>query len=356
MNASSFAHPVTKDWPVRGNKTHAKTLRLADRQRQERKGAIVGQVGISNTEASNADACEYAWGFGFHPEMGYQLRDMGIARTEGINGHAALEIHYNGLKDGRDYDECAQDALDYIQDLRVKELMAGDFADPQAIESLNYLYMILQKYFDLYRSDVDDYEFLGIESFYAQEQPEEVDFYLPSRLDMVVYHKRGEFKGETSPFDHKFTYDFWHKPKFVLNSQFPLYILALRNTRFEGKKPPVVKRVVVNEIRRRRLKEPTTKDLFRRTPWDYTSKRLEMVFANHMKKAVRLAHLKRLPWPEALEEMKASLGSMACQYCDFKDLCDITFEDKDPSNVIQATLKKNEYGYPALEDLQSERS
>lgn len=314
------------------------------------------QVGISNTEASSADKCELAWGFGFHPDMGYQLRDMGIARTEGINGHAALEIHYNGLKNGRDYDECAQDALDYIQDLRVKELMAGDFADAKAMESLNYLYAILQKYFDHYRSDVDDYEFLGIEDFFALEQRNEVDFYLPTRLDLIVYHKRGEFKGETSPFDHKFTYDFWHAPKFNLNAQMPLYILALRNARFTGKPKPVVKRVVVNEIRRRRLKEPALKDLFRRTAKDYTSKRLELVFENHMKKAVRLAHLKRLPWPEAREEIKASLGSMSCEFCDFKDLCDISFEDKDPSNVIQATLKKNEYGYPPLEEIQSERS
>lgn len=313
------------------------------------------QVGISNTEATNADACELAWGFGFHPDMNYQLRDMGIARREGITGHEALEIHYAGLKMGRDYDECAQEALNHIQNLRIKELMADDFADAETLESLNYLYNILQKYFDHHRSDVDDYEFLGVESFYAQEQPEEVDFYLPSRLDLVVYHKRGEFKGETSPFDHKFTYDFWHKPKFVLNSQFPLYILALRATRFEGKRPPVVKRVVVSEIRRRRLKEPTTDDLFRRTNWSYTSTRLRTVFENHMKKAVKLAYFKRLPWDEFREESKASLGSMACQYCDFKDLCDITFEEGDPSNVIQATLKKNEYGYPPLEELQSER-
>lgn len=314
------------------------------------------QVGVSNTEASNADACELAWGFGFHPDMYYQLRDMGIARREGLTGHAALELHYNGLKEGRDYDDCAQAALDFLQDLRVKELMAGDFVDVEMLESLNYLYDILQKYFDHYRSEVDDYEFLGIEDFFSLEQPEEVDFYLPTRLDMVVYHKRGEFKGETSPFDHKFTYDFWHRPKFVLNSQFPLYILALRSAKFAGKRPPVVKRVIVNEIRRRRLKSPTTDDLFRRTPWTYTSHRLDSVFKNHMKKAVILAHYKRLPWEEFLEESKASLGSMACQYCDFKDICDITFEGKDPSNVIEATLKKNEYGYPALEEIRRERA
>jgi hypothetical protein len=314
------------------------------------------QVGVSNTEASNADACELAWGFGFHPEMGYQLRTMGIARREGITGHSALEILYSGLKNGRDYDDCAQDALNFLQAERVKELMAGEFVDVEMLESLNFLYATLEKYFEHYRSDADDYEFLGIEDFFSLEPEEETDFYLPTRLDVVVYHKRGEFKGETSPFDHKFTYDFWHRPKFVLNSQFPLYILALRNARFAGKRTPVVKRVVVNEIRRRRLKAPTASDLFKRTNFDYTSKRLQNVFNNHMKKAVILAHYKRLPWEEFTEESKASLGSMACGYCDFKEICDITFEGKDPSNVIEATLKKNEYGYPPLEQLRNERT
>lgn len=313
------------------------------------------QVGISNTEASNADACELAWGFGFHPDMGYQLRDMGIARKRGIIGHEALEIHYAGLKIGRDYDESAQEALNHIQNLRVKELMAGDFVDVEMLSVLNFLYDVLQKYFEYYRSDVDEYEFLGVEDFFSLEPQEETDFYLPTRLDVCVYHKRGEFKGETSPFDHKFTYDFWNRPKFILNSQFPLYILALRSAKFAGKKPPVVKRVVVNEIRTRSLKSATTTDLFKRTSWSYTSRRLQNVFNNHMKKAVHLAHYKRLPWEEFLEESKASLGSMACQYCDFKDLCDITFEGNDPSNVIEATLKKNEYGYPPLEEIQSER-
>lgn len=318
------------------------------------------QVGISNTEASNADACQLAWGIGFHPEMGYQLREMGQARSRGIILHSALEIFYQGLKEERAYDECAQDALSYVQQLGVKELMAGDFADAKMMEIINYVYAILTRYFKHYESDIEDWEILEVESFYAQEQEQEEDFYLPSRLDLVIYHKRGEFAGETSPVDHKTTYDFWHKPKFVLNSQFPLYILALRAARFKDKPKPVVKRVIVNELRTRygaeQIPDKKPEDLFRRTPWSYSSKRLQTVFENHMKKAVKLAYFKRLPWEEFREQSTAALGSMACQYCDFKDLCDITFEGGDPSNVIEATLKKNEYGYPPLEEIRRERS
>lgn len=318
---------------------------------------MTSQVGVSNTEAQNAYACELAWGFGFHPEMNFQLRDMGIARRRGIIGHKALEIFYEGIKEERDYDECAQEALDHIQSLRVKELLAEDFADNETVGMLNFLHDILEKYFLYYQSDIENWEILGIESFYAQEQPEEVDFYLPSRLDLVVYQKNGQFKGETSPVDHKFVANFFTKAKLNLNSQFPLYILAIRAARFHGKPDPVVRRVIVNQLRTywSKVEDKEPEALFKRDFQPYSSIRLQKVFENHMKAAVKLAHYKRLPWYQFLEEAKASLGSMACGYCDFKDICDITFEDKDPSNVIAATLKKNEYGYPPLEEIRRER-
>lgn len=314
------------------------------------------QIGVSNTEVQQAYSCELAWSFGFHPEMNYQLINMGKARTRGIIGHSALEIFYKGIKDGRDYDKCAREALDYIQKLRVEELKAGDFADSERLEILNYLYSILDRYFDFYQEDVENWEILDVEAFFATEQSGEVDFYLPSRLDLVIYQKTGKFAGETSPVDHKFAYDFWNRPKQVLNSQLPLYILALRSARYAGKPKPVVRRAIVNQIRTRELASPTTWDLFKREFIPYSTQKIQAVFENHMKSAVRLAYLKRIPYEEALTEIRAALGSMSCGYCDFKDLCDITFEGKDPSDVIAATLKPNEYGYPPLEEIRRERN
>lgn len=314
------------------------------------------QVGVSNTEVQQAYSCELAWSFGFHPEMGYQLKNMGIARTRGILGHSALEIFYNHIKEEAEYDFAAQEALNFIQAERVKEIKAGDFMDPDRMALLNYLYEILTKYFEYYEEDVENWEILEVEGFHAMEQEGESDFYLPSRLDLVIYQKAGKFAGETSPVDHKFTYDFWNRPKSILNSQLPLYILALRAARYANKPAPVVRRAIVNQIRTRDLKAPQSWDLFKREFIPYSKTKIENVFANHMKSAVRLAYFKRIPYEEALTEIRAALGSQACQYCDFKDLCDITFEGGDPSDVIAATLKKNEYGYPALEEIRRERA
>jgi hypothetical protein len=314
------------------------------------------QVGVSNTEVQQANACEGAWSFGFHPEMNYQVRNMGVARTRGILGHSALEIFYKGLKDERDYDDCATDALAFIQAERVKELAAGDYVDVIRLELLNYLYEVLTKYFEHYQDDVENWEILDVEAFFATEQTGEVDFYLPSRLDLVIYQRSGKFAGETSPVDHKFPYDFWKRSKFLINSQLPLYILALRAARYAGKPKPVVRRAIVNQIRTRPLKNPQPYDLFNRVFEPYSTVKIQNVFQNHMKSAVRLAYMKRMPYEEALEEIKFAFGSMACDYCDFKDLCDITFEGNDPSDVIAATLKPNEYGYPPLEVIRRERN
>lgn len=313
------------------------------------------QVGISNSEVHNA-LCELAWGFGHHPEMNLQKRDQGVARTRGILGHKALEIFYGGIKEERDYDECAQEALDNIHQQRVKEIMAGDFADDDRLEMLNWLHAVLTRYFEYHENDAKHWEILDVESFHAQEQPGEIDFYLPSRLDLVIYQKSGKFKGETSPVDHKFTYDFWQPYKTILNSQFPLYILALRASRWAGKPDPVVRRVIVNQIRTRPLKDPSDLDLFRRSFQPYSTVKLQRVFENHMKTAVKLAYYKRLPWDEFREIVSAALGSQACQYCDFKDLCDATFEDNDPKNVIEALYERNDYGYPPLEVIRRERA
>jgi hypothetical protein len=318
---------------------------------------MTNQVGISNTEAMGAYACELAWGFAFHPEMHYTKSGGSDARMRGIIGHTALETYYKGLRDGEDPDFAASEAMKEIQKLREEEILAGDFCDPKRLNMLNWLHDVLEKYFLHYEDDAKYWEILEVEAFHAQEFEGEHDFYLPSRLDVTIYQKAGKFKGETSPLDHKFSAGFWPDYKLNLNSQFPLYILALRAARFAGKPKPVVRRVIVNQINTKiqNLNNATPFTLFRRSFKDYTTPRLESVFNNHMKTAVKLAYYKRLSWEEFVAEARAALGSMACQYCDFKDLCDITFVGKDPSDVIAATLKKNDYGYPPLEEIRRER-
>lgn len=324
--------------------------------KKKRVSAQVSQLGVSNTEVQAGYNCEGQWSFGFHPELHYQLKDMGPARTRGIIGHSALEMFYLDLKGGKPHDESAQKALSYIQDLRLAELRLDEWANPERLKLLNYLYDILEHYFVHYEDDMKFWRILDVESFHAMEHQGETDFYLPIRLDLVIYQEKGPFAGEISPLDHKFTYDFWKRTKWVQNSQLPLQIRALRRTKYAGIRETVVRRAIVNQLRTRELTDPKPHELFKRIFPVYEEVAIENIFKNHMKSAVRLAYFKRNSLDDIQDELRFALGSSACQYCDFKDICDAGFEERDPSMVIQALLKPNEYGYPPLEEIRRERS
>lgn len=313
------------------------------------------QIGVSNTEVQQAYSCELAWLYGYHPELNLQPNSMGPARTRGIEGHKALEVFYKNLRETEDFDKSAQEALNHIQGCRVEILSHGDFADLRMLEIYNYLFDILGKYFEYYQDDVENWEILEVEGFHAMEWENEHDFYLPSRIDMVIYQKSGKFKGETSPLDNKFVQDFWDFNKLRMNSQMPLYQRALRIARFAGKPDPIVKRSIVNQIRTRPMKNPGMMDLFKRNFFEYSNDRVERVFENHMRSAVKLAYLKRIPLDEAREQVRAALGSQACAFCDFKDLCDTEFDGGDIRKTIAAEFRKSEYGYPPLEAMRNER-
>lgn len=310
------------------------------------------QYGVSNSEVSSFSTCELAWFFGHHPDANLRPKSQGPALTRGIIGHSALEVFYQGLKDERDFSDAASDSLAVVQEERIKATMASDF---DKVRILNQLYRLLEGYFEYYEDDSKHWEILGVESFYKLEWPESASVYLPMRLDVVIYQKGGKFKGEISPLDHKFTNDFWHDWKFRLNSQFPLYIKALRSTTFKGKLPPIVKRVVVNMIRTREVKEPQPHDTYKRVFYPYDSHQIEMVYENHLKIARRISILKRMPGTEVIEKVAATWGSPNCQFCQFKSLCAIRLEGGEIENTIQADYEPSTYGYPSLEELDSER-
>lgn len=310
------------------------------------------QFGVSNSEVTSFSTCELAWFFGSHPDANLRPKSQGPALTRGIIGHSALEAFYQNLMESNDFESSAQEALNVVQAERVKAVMASDF---DKVKILNQLYKLLEGYFAFYGNDAVHWEILGVESFYKLEWQESTSVYLPMRLDAVIYQKSGKYKGEISPVDHKFTNDFWHDWKFRLNSQFPLYIKALRSTRFRGKLPPIVKRAIVNMIRTREVKEPYPHDTYLRVYQPYNNNQIQMVYENHLKIARRISILKRMPGFEVIDQVAATWGSPNCQFCQFKSLCAIRLEGGEIENAIQADYEPSTYGYPSLEELDSER-
>lgn len=320
-------------------------------ERESRRSELT-QLGVSNSEAVAAAGCERAWLWGYHPETHLAPNSFGPARTRGITGHKILEDFYRLIQNDMDYDTAVTVAMSSLLTARIQ---AHKMMDVDKLEMLNELRVIMERYFEHYRSDIENWEILDIEGLHLLMWDEEDRIYLPMRLDMVVYHKDGPFKGEVSPVDHKFTNDFWKQYKLRLNSQIPLYILALRESRWKGKNPPVVRRGIINQIRTRKLKEPTAQDLFKREYVEPPQHAIDLVFENHLKGAIRISQLKRLSLRGAFQQTRANWGSPNCQFCDFKSLCAIQLEGGNVQSTIDAEFHENEYGYPSLQELKRER-
>lgn len=310
------------------------------------------QIGVSNSEAYSALKCWRAWWYGHHPDVKLAPNSFGIARTRGLAGHKALELFYLALKEEAKYDDAAQLGLDHLQSEAELAMM---LMDSDKLEMLVYLKKIMNLYFEHYKSDVENWEILDVESFHLMEWENEHSVYLPMRLDLVIYQRAGKFKGETSPVDHKFINDFWNIWKFRLNSQLPLYIRTLRASRFAGKNDPVVKRSIVNMVRTRKMADPYPSELFRRAFIDADPTVIENVFKNHLKTALEVARLKAMPAREAFQETSASWGGQDCSFCDFKSLCATQLEGGNIDSTVAAEFQRNEYGYPTMEELKNER-
>lgn len=313
-------------------------------------GSPSPQVGISNSEATSS--CQRAWLYGYHPAAKLAPKSFGVARTRGLVGHKVLEIFYMGIKDGIPYDDAVHIAMEYFASERNTAFME---MDNDKLEMLNYLKVLLEMYFEHYRSDIENWEILDVEGFHRLVWDGEKRVYLPMKLDLVIYQRAGKFAGEISPVDHKFTNDFWNQWKLRLNSQMPLYIRALRSSSFPGKNAPVVKRSIVNQIRTRSLKDPYPAEVFRRNFIEAEAEPMKKVFENHLKKALRQARWKGMPFSEVYAETEAEWGSANCQFCDFKSLCAIDLEGGNLETTVAAEFEKSTYGYPPLEELENER-
>lgn len=310
------------------------------------------QIGVSNSEAGSASTCMRQWWYAHHPATHLAPKSLGPALTRGLLGHKALELFYLDIKAEVDYDTAAQHALDFVFEESRKAML---MADDAKLNILVRLKKILENYFEHYKSDIEHWEILDVEAFHLLEWEGENRVYLPMRIDLVIYQRGGKFKGETSPVDHKFVNDFWNNWKARLNSQLPLYIRALRTTRYKGKPAPVVRRSIVNQLRTREIANPYPHDLFKRMFIEADDNVMETVFENHLKVARKVAELKVMDPADAFQKTTAVWGSANCQFCNFKSVCATQLEGGNVDSTIDAEYQQSDYGYPTMQELKNER-
>lgn len=306
------------------------------------------RLGISNSEVNEWNNCQTAWLYKYHPESLLAKKSFGPARTRGIIAHSSLETFYAEIKDGTDYSLAVEIAMDVI---RREQNKASEMSDGDKLEMLRRLYSVMGKYYVHYKEDVKNWEIISTENFHAMEAEPEDDFYLPMRLDMVIYQRSGLYAGEISPVDHKTTNDWWSLVMLKLNSQLPLYIRALKENGFAGHPTPVIRRGIFNFIRTRDIKDPFPAEIFQRKFVVPEESRINNTYRNHLRIARQIAPLKKFSFAEAQEIVTLNLATNSCKFCDYNPICQATIEDEDPTFTIVAEYEESTYGYEPLEML-----
>lgn len=257
----------------------------------------------SHSEVETFLTCErrhyYSYG------MKLQSNVTGKALYRGIMGHVGLDVFYNELKNGTDYDDAANIAIDAaiaegkkfesyesnITDLEVELLLAGHFDHWEAVDR--------------------DIEVLATE--YKIRVPISNGNVMTIVVDLIT---REPGVGIVAT-DHKFTYDFFNPESVDLNPQLVKYMAGLRMANIP------VARVQYNEIRTRDTKENRADPNLRyqRTAFKPTNARIARTMQEHIAVADQIASYKALPLADWGDRVARVANKQVCQGCSYTDIC-----------------------------------
>jgi hypothetical protein len=278
---------------------------------------------ISNSEVATWLACQRKYYYEF--DLALEPLKVGTALNRGIILHDILAKYYEGLKNGLPHSVAMSDAR-----ARLSTYMAAPNADIEVVMEVDRL---LQGYWAHYQGD-PDWEILQVESGHDLAMTDAYEYSL--RLDLLV---RERSTGKTILVDHKTCYNFWTEDEMDLNPQFPKYIGALRSNGV------TVDKAILNQIRTRVIKNPSSDQLFRRAP--YTPSRAKV--ANALREQViasqQIVRHREQPLDVRANMALRVLNKQVCQYCDSKPLCLSEYDGGDITHMIATDYKPRTYGY-----------
>lgn len=254
--------------------------------------------------------------------------DMGVAPVVppkslalGILMHSVLEQYYLGVKEKKPNPVgLAEDWLanyvtttsDYIGGAQVAEWLAN--------------------YWPYAKANDTQWEILEVEKKY--QIPITADFIYAMKLDLLILdHADMKIK----LVDHKSTYDFWSEDDFTLNAQFPKYIGALR---FNGVH---VDSVLVNQIRTRKLKQPTWETIFRRTPIKYHNTTIRQALREQIAASQEIVEYRAMSEEARKAKALRIANKFNCRGCGVRSLCTAEFNGADIEYLLASEYKRNDY-------------
>lgn len=278
---------------------------------------------ISNSEVSTWLTCQRKYYYEF--DLNLQPRRQGKALGRGVLLHDVLALYYERLKAGCTHSVAVTDAR-----ARLQTYLADDAFGMDTVAEVDNL---LRGYWDYYQGD-PDWEILEVEKGYDLALTEDYEYAL--RLDLLV---KSRSTGQTILVDHKTAYDFWTEDDLDLNPQFPKYIGSLRaNGVF-------VDKAILNQIRTRKLKNPTGEDLFRRTVCKPSIAKVQNAIREQVLSSREIVKHRALPVEVRASNSKRVLNKMICRNCDVKALCMSEYDGGDITHMIDTDYTQRTYGY-----------
>lgn len=246
----------------------------------------------------------------------------------GILGHEALMLYYIAKQQNATEEEAQRKAF-----LHTSQAAMGD---PAYIETSMTVRKSLEWYFKSCQDD--SFKIICIESSFHTKIAEDLNYGM--RLDLLVEFTEGRFKGQYVLIDHKFCYNFWTQDALQINGQFAKYIGTLRKNGF-----PDLKWAVVNQIRYRKIKEPTLDQMCRRDFIKPTEQEIQAVMKEQVKAGERIAERHRMPLPVAEACATRTMSKDVCEKCFFLQPCKIDLMGGNSDLELKVNYKENTFGY-----------
>lgn len=277
-------------------------------------------MSASHSEIETYTECERKHYYRYGKKL--ESKDDSDTLVRGNVVHEVLSRYYLGIKLGLSHYEAMESALPYI-DMSLNQYNIYD-PDAMRLEVLNLLYW----YWETYKDNPDKWKILEVEVEYKVKLTD--DFTLPVKIDLIV-EEPGRGIGIV---DHKVCWDFYSVDKIDMSPQLPRYLAAALEMGFK------IDFLMYNELRRRETKDnkANPSERFRRTPVPITTEKVVTIMHEHLVAASRISTLRQgdlETW-----EYLVLRNPAACQYCNFKDLCDADMNKRDAQLTEQSFYKE----------------
>ena len=312
----------------------------------------VSKSTISHSEVDQFLACErrHYYGFGIPNSeggQGLEPKFLSDGLYRGTVGHGALEEYYkhlapisiNGVPDDEDFDEAVDLAMNSVMAV-IAALPDDEYRQSRSDMLLN-LMVVLNKYFEYYREEDKNYQFLAVETEFRTVVSDEIDF--PFKPDLIRRHRH---TGRVEVVDHKFLANLYTSQEIAIQPQLAKYTGSLRNLGYEV--DDAVYDLICHRVLKTKPYDASTS--CKRLSLGLTQSRIARSMKEQDAVVATIAKYKDGTVEDWEANVKRSANSYNCKHCSFLGICISELNGEDISVPVHYNFNANTYGYDKNRD------